>query len=646
MIDLRNVRDAAIVGFALALLFLILEIFDINPLHNLDLPVYDAFDRASLRRNDEIVLVDLDEPSAMALGEAAGWPNTWLPSVIDRVKGAKAVAMVFPYLPKKLCSPITSQVLKQSRADSVAKSFRLPPGRIRELIDTLLIDVPDTAGELVGAVRRTGNVFLGFTMLDERYSDRILAFDIYVKQSLEDLRANTAIIDKGDFLAPEDALVFASEGVGYLDVKYSGDGLVREIPLVALCKDKVYPALAFAVYRSLQGNADLDLPQSRALKLGPEEIGLGEGYTYRVHYTSNLGDFTRIPVSHILAGKVSADTFKDKIVLIGSSFEPYAMEVPTPIDGHMSRMVLEANLLTGLVKGSQAVPPHVAVTFVVTLLVAGLGAFAAMLPWRKLTLPGFVVLVFIFYIIMASSAARIGTRISVLTPCFVGALAVTAGYFIYYYNDGRRRTYIQQMVRNYFPADQEKHYIERFMNLPYLKLNRESVVLAVNLDFEKKEKSLQEALKSFEEFRTRLLEICRRRGGMRMYFMGDSSLFLFSDQNAYIQACQASLEIRKFFSDFNAKYQTEGIGEFNLGIGLASGETLVSTIGKVPLVDLAVFGDPVLLARELALLNFELKTRILMEQRLYKHLPADTKVRELGELEIVGKKYVVYEYLR
>lgn len=646
MIDLRNIRDAAIVGFAFALIFLILEIVGVNPFHSLDLPLYDALDRAALRRNAEIVLVDLDEASVMEMGDAADWPKTWLPSVIERTREAKAVALVLPYSQKNLFSPRIKEVLKQSKADSLAKRFRLPVVRTQEFIDSLLTEVPDTASELVGVVRRAGNVFLGFTMLDEYYSDRILAFDVFVKQSLEDLRENTAITDKGDFLAPDDGLVFASEGVGYLNVEYSRDGLVREVPLVGLCKDKVYPAIAFTVFRAIQGNADIDLPQSRALRLGAEEIALGDGYGYRVHYASDLGDFTRIPVSHILAGEVPADTFKGKIVLIGSSFEPYALNVPTPVSGHMPRMVLEANLLSGLLNRHQASPPHVAITFVITLLVAGLGAFSIMLPWRKFTFPGFVALVGIFYIIMAGSAARSGVRVSVVTPLIAGALAVTAGYFIYYYTEGRRHTYTQQMVRNYFPPDQEKYYIDRFMNLPYLKLNRESVVLAVNLDFAKKEKSLQEALKSFEEFRTRLLEICRKRGGLRMYFMGDSALFLFADQNAYAQACQASLEIRKFFSDFNAKYQTEGIGEFNLGIGLASGETLISTIGKVPLVDVAVFGDPVLLARELALLNFELKTRILMEQGLYKHLPADAKVRELGELEIVGKKYIVYEYLR
>ena len=80
--------------------------------------------------------------------------------------------------------------------------------------------------------------------------------------------------------------------------------------------------------------------------------------------------------------------------------------------------------------------------------------------------------------------------------------------------------------------------------------------------------------------------------------------------------------------------------------GMSSGETFVATLGKIPLVDLAVFGDPVLLAGELAILNFELKTKILIEENLHSKIPEGAKVKELGELEIAGDNHVVYEYLR
>jgi hypothetical protein len=275
-----------------------------------------------------------------------------------------------------------------------------------------------------------------------------------------------------------------------------------------------------------------------------------------------------------------------------------------------------------------------------------MAAYAIHVPWRKFSIPGFIVLLGIFFIIVFTTVRGSGARISFFTPAVGSLMAFFAGYILYYQTEGRRRNYIRQMVKQFFPAEQEQDFFERFMDLPYLKLNRKSAVVAVYLQFEKKEKSLQEALKSFEEFRTTILNIARKHGGLRMSFMGNSSLFLFTDESGYAQSCNASLEMRRFFTNFKGKYEAEGIGEFKLGIGIATGETLVSTLGKVPLVDLAVFGDPIILARQLALMNFEQKTRILVEEGIIKYMPQGAKVRELGVLEIVDLERTVYEYLR
>lgn len=644
MIELRTIRDIAIVGFSLAIVFLVVEILIGDPFVAIEIPMHDALERGALNENTDIVLVDLDEESVMALGDSVYWSYLWLPQVIDKLGEAKAIAVILPVSSPVNFAPSSLERLYAGKVDSLSKWFRLAPERIAEILDSLVAG-DDPGARLNEAIRSVGRVYLGFTTLIDPHTDRILAFDAQVKQSIDSLKANTAILVAEDYLAPSDSLIYASEGVGFINVAYSEDGFVRAIPLVALCKDKVYTSLALTVLRAMEGFEDVDLPNSKLLKLGEEDFLLGDGYYYRIHYTSGLDDFLRIPVSALRAGSIPPETFADKIVFIGSSVEPYSLNVPTPVDGDMPRMVVQANLLSNLLERTQASPPNIVVTFIITLIVSLLGAFAVMVPWRKFTFPGFLVILALFYIIVATSAAS-GVRIAFFTPLVSAVLAMIAGYLIYYFTEGRKLTYIRQMVRHYFPAEQEKHYMERFLDLPYIKLNRESVVVAVNLAFEKKEKSLQEALKSFEEFRTKLLGIIRIHGGMRMSFLGNSSLFLFSGKDCYAQALKASLEIRRYFTNFNARYETEGIAEFKLGVGMASGETFVSTLGKIPLVDLTVFGDPVLLARELAILNFELKTRILIEENLYAKLPPEAKVKELGELEIVGDNHVVYEYLR
>jgi adenylate cyclase len=644
--DLRRLRDAAIVGFGIAFILLILQILVGNPFEALDRPMHDALERTSLRPNEEIVLVDLDEASVGALGERVDWPAIWLPQVLEQMSAAKAIGVTLPFF-RGYSFPLEAQgILRWAKTDSLSRWFRLPAGRTEEILDSLFAYAQwDEA--LISTIRSNNNVYFGFKMLDEHYSEDVLSFSIRIpNRSKDSIRVNTAILESQDFLAPPYRWRIASNGLGYLDVIYDKDGVVRKVPLIALCKGNFYPSIALTLLQAVEGREDIDIPRSRVLQLGAEEFKLAEGYAYRIHYTSGLTNFTRVSVLSLLAGEVPLDTFKDKVVIVGSSFEPYAMSSATPIDGALPRMVLVANLLTGLMQRRQASPPSIVITFILTFFLAGVGAFSVMLPWRKFILPAFVGLFAIFYIIVAASAAN-GIRIAFFTPLFASVLAIASGFVIYHYAEGRRRTYIKQMVGQYFPESQKKEYFERFMDLPYMRINRESVVMAVYLEFEKLAKSLQEALKSFEEFRSRILEIVRKQEGIRMTFTGGCNLFLFTGKECYSKACHASLEIRRFFTNFNAKYVTEGIGEFTMGIGLASGETFVSTLGKVPLVDLAAFGKPLIWARQLALMNFEQKTKmILIEEGIFNHLPSQSKARELGELEIVGEKHEVYEYLR
>lgn len=630
----------------MAFLVLIIEIVaGGNPLDILDTPMHDALERAALKKNNDIVLVDLDEESVGYLGDKVTWLGLWLPSIIEHTRSAKAVGVTLPCFFEHSVPLEGQEKLKSERADTLAKGLRLPPAKVTETVDSLFNYV-NWDKDVENAISSNSNVYLGFRMLDEVLGNEILPFSEQIaKRNRDSLISKTRILNKADYLSFSYKWVISSRGIGFLDVLYDKRGVVREIPLIALCKGEFYTPLPLSMLQGLEGRKDIDLPRSRILKLGNEEYTLSEGYGFRIHFTSNLADFKSISVKSILSNEVNPDTFKDKIVFIGSSFDPYSMPVNTPVDARMPRMVLEANLLSNLINREQAVPPGIVATFIVTIVLAGLGAFAVMLQWRKFTLPAFGLLLIVFYLVVASTA-RNGTRIDFFVPLFSSLIAIGAGYVVYYQIEGRQRNYIKQMVAQFFPKENEKELVERFMNLPYLKINKESVVMAVYLDFIKKEKSLQEALKSFEEFRKQVLAICRSKGGLRMSFEGNSSIFLFSGKEGYTKACQASLEIRRFFTNFNAKYVTEAVGEFNLGIGLASGETLLSTLGSVPLVDLAVFGQPVLLARELALLNFELKTKVLLEGGLKDYVPADSKLRELGELEIIGEKHLVYEYLR
>ncbi|MBD3285583.1 CHASE2 domain-containing protein [candidate division WOR-3 bacterium] len=646
MIKLRSLITIGIIAFGLAFLGLILERIAGNPLEVLDRPLHNGLERAGLKENHDIVLIDLDENSTLALGDRTDWPALWLPQVLSQLKQAKIVAVTLPIF-EGLSSPLPGKLAEDwiaENQDSIKRWFRMPITWPQEVL-IAFYRYADTVGsqKLGETLLDAGNVFYGVKLLDFVYVNPPTAFTLSVPRNPALLRKATDIVQKKDFLEP--VSMYHAKGIGYVDVFYNRYGQVREVPLIALVNDKFYPSLAFRMYKELLGeSARVDVTPGNMVKVGKRKFRLGNKYAYPIHFTSDLTEYKRYTVGEILTGDVPADSLADKIVFVGSSFDPYSMSVSTSVNGKMPQMVLQANLLTNLMNNEMATPASLVISFVITLIFSALAAFAVMLPWRKFTLPGLVVLLGILFAVVATTSINSGTRISFFTPLAASVISLVVAYFVYEKQEGARNRYIKQLVHNYIPAEQEDEYFARFMDLPYLKIDRNGVIMAVYLLFKKQEKSLQEAHVSFEEFRRQILNIARKYGGIRLSFIGNSCLFLFTGDNAGNKACKASLEVRRFFTNFDAKYKTEGIGEFRIGIGLAEGETLISTLGDVPLVDFSVFGSAVVWARQLALLNFEQKTKILITDRIIPHLPSEAKVIELGELEIVEEKQVIYEY--
>ncbi|MBN2379411.1 CHASE2 domain-containing protein [candidate division WOR-3 bacterium] len=686
-IKLRSLIYVGVIAFGLAFIALIIDRIAGNPMEVLDGPLHNALERGGLKKNEDIILVDLDEESAIYLGDNADWPSTWLPQILSQLHQAKAVVITLPIF-EGVSSPLPLGLQRTwiiENSDSLKRWFRIPVEWTDGIINTFY-SYADTAWDmqLAEAVHSAGNVFMSIKLLDSLYFEHPLYHYLTIRRKAALLRQETRIVLKSDFLAPPPTTMLLTKGIGYVDVYYNRNGQVRQVPLIAIVNDKFYGALAFRVYKELMGDVGIDATPGNIVKIGKRKFYLDKGYGYPIHFVSDLDDFKRMSVKEMLAVKPTqanpgdtvtdtlaraltdtladtltdtaaktpvtalpdtlANVFKDKVVFIGSSFEPYAMTISTPVNGRMPQMVLQANLLINLLENKMARPPSLVVSFFITLIFAALASYAVMVPLRKYTLPALAVLLGILFVVVASTSVASGVRISFFTPLTAVVISIVTGYFLYEGTEGKRRKFLQQMVHYYIPADQENEYFERFMELPYLKVDRSAAFMAVYLIFKKEEKSLLEAHKSFEEYRTNMLDIVRRHGGIRLSFIGNSCLFMFTGQGAGTKACHASLEVRRFFTNFDAKYKTEGIGEFKLGVGLALGETLISTLGDIPLLDFAVFGSAVVWARQLALLNFEQKTKILITEGIVPYLPEEAKVIELGELEIVEEKQSIYEY--
>ncbi|GAI52627.1 unnamed protein product, partial [marine sediment metagenome] len=157
-------------------------------------------------------------------------------------------------------------------------------GRTGEILDSLFA-YAEWDEALIYTVRSNNNIYFGFKMLDESYSNEILPFAERIpNRSKDSLRANTGILDKADFLAPPMRWLLASNGMGYMEVIYDKGGVVRKVPLIALCKGNFYTSLSLTLLQAVEGREDIDLPRSRVLTQEIGELGKIRTHSLDVGY--------------------------------------------------------------------------------------------------------------------------------------------------------------------------------------------------------------------------------------------------------------------------------------------------------------------------------------------------------------------------
>jgi len=136
-------------------------------------------------------------------------------------------------------------------------------------------------------------------------------------------------------------------------------------------------------------------------------------------------------------------------------------------------------------------------------------------------------------------------------------------------------------------------------------------------------------------------------------FIGDAVMAIFgaplSLPDHAERACRAALDMIAELERLQAKWRTEGREPFRIGIGINTGEMVVSNLGSEQLFAYTVVGDAVNLGARLESLNKEYQTTIpiIISETTYEAARDVLEVRRLGEVLVKGKTrpVVVYELL-
>ncbi len=424
---------------------------------SLERKAYDMGVRVTSRApSDKIAIIAIDDQSIANLGR---WP--WSREIHAKMTGILAGAKAkvigntvffsepqidpgYQYIAKLLELAKTSAVDPNAPADPyAAMSSSGPMAQFVTLLEQAE-QALNTDRKLAESYTKAGNVLLPmqFTLGEPRgkpdkplppFARRNAITGVQGSQDALPLPAAEVQI-------PIDLIGQAAAGLGHLNVHPDVDGAIRTEPLVLGYFDQYYPSLSMMIAaRSLNlGVADIKVRLGEGVSLAKLNIGADptlQMYTYFYQDREGRPAFQIDSFYDVYTGKIPAEKYRDKIVLIGATAAGVGSTSVTPVSPATPPVLSLAHSVSSILQEHFFVVPtwRVWVELLVFLLVALY--IILLLPRLKASIAA-ILTASIFGALIAAHFVLITTQLiwvqfmAAVTLLLVGHLALTTKRFL------------------------------------------------------------------------------------------------------------------------------------------------------------------------------------------------------------------------
>ncbi len=659
-----------VIGAALALFLIDSRFLRLVELKTLDLRMAS---RGVLNPGGETVIAAIDEKSVSELGRWP-WPRTTIARLVDQLKkgGAKAIGFDIVF-----SEPDANTNLKT--IDALAAEMK-KNGMTHASILNLLArqrSTADTDAILASSLQKAGNVTLGYFFHFPRKDNekelahitarKIAQNAVRIENSRYSMINSTTNAPSDAFLprayAPEANIAVlnnAAQNSGYFNTLPDSDGSNRWSPLVIAFGSNYYSSLAVSLVHAYLGFPALSLNLEpygvRNIGIGDILIPTDESGRLLINYLGPPRTFPHYPIADILSGKIPAETFRNKIVLVGATaigiydlrVTPFSATYPgveihaTVIDNILHRNFLSHSSLTRFID----ICMIIIFGLIIGLLIPRLRPISGML-WAFLVIAVFLVINYFVFI-------SFNVWLNLVYP-FLTMIVIYLGITIYhYFKEEREKKKIRGAFQYYLTAS----VINEMLKDPAkLKLGGDKKDLTVLFSDIRGFTTMSEKLTPEElvallnEYLTAMTNQVFQNDGLLDKYMGDAIMAVFGaplDQPDHARrACVTALAMMKELHRLQEKWKAEGRPSFNIGIGINSGDMVVGNMGSEMRFDYTVMGDMVNLGSRLEGTNKEYGTNIILSEFTYEKVKDIMCCRELDGVRVKGKvkPVKIYELL-
>ena len=361
-------------------------------------------------------------------------------------------------------------------------------------------------------------------------------------------------------------------------------------------------------------------------------------------------------------GPLYSGTFKDKIVLIGSTMQELHDDFPTPFmevteEIGTTRKALtpgvevHANALNTILSENYLLKLsylyHLAIFFL-------LGILLYIITYYLPTLWGAVSAIFIVLVYFAVSSFLFIVHnliLEITTPILLILFSFIAHTLYQYILSQKEKRMIQGAFSHYVP---EKVVAEILEDPDKLKLGGEERVVSILFSDVAGFTTISEKLTPAQlvhllnDYLTEMSEIVLSNNGIIDKYEGDAIMAEFgvpvSYHNHAYMACKTALEMQKKLVELRKKWKEENRPELTARIGINTGEVIVGNMGSRNVFDYTVMGDHVNLGSRLEGANKFYGTHVMISEFTYEHVKEDFHVRMLDIIRVIGKEEPIEVY--
>jgi len=367
-----------------------------------------------------------------------------------------------------------------------------------------------------------------------------------------------------------------------------------------------------------------------------------------IKYNNSTKDFMSIPFYMVVSGEVPAETFTDRIVLIGIAAAGEDAK-PTPVDNHMYLVYAHANIVDQLLR-------HEKITVISDLVILALMlvvmVLSVLLTWRTKTVAS-VALHFLITAILLGGQWILFQQyliyLDVVYPLVALWLVYVVNLAVKTFFEMKQKQFITKQFGRYLSPELVKQIAKSDVELPLGGVNKELTILFLDIRgfTPLSEKLRPEEIVDFLNMMFDMItnQVLANKGTIDK-FIGDAAMILFNapldvphhEYHAVKTAYDIQNGMKSVQADILKKYGVE----VSIGIGINTGEVVVGNIGSYLRVDYTAIGDAVNTAARIE--SNSAANQILVSEETYLRTKDLFSYREVGERQMKGKSASILLY--